>query len=453
LITTISFFTELLMRHRKVALCGLTAILLLASTAGGQERIAWVGAHVIPVDSPEIESGVVLIADGKIEQVGKVGEVQIPDGTKRIDAKGKVIMPGLVCTHSHVGGVGAADGSGPIQPGVRVMDSINVRDQGFKRALAGGLTTLNIMPGSGHLISGQTIYVKLRWGAGMPRTIEEIAYRGDDGQIMGGLKMANGTNSIGEAPFPGTRGKSAYLVRQKYIAAMEYRDKITAAGDDVAKRPTRDLDLESLVEVLEGKRVVHHHTHRADDIMTVLRLKEEFGFRVVLHHVSEAWKIPREIAAANVPCSVILLDSPGGKLEARDLVMRTGAVLEDAGVRVAFHTDDWITDSRVFFRMAAFGHRAGMSREKALESLTIAGAEMLGLDDRVGSLAPGKDADLVILSSDPFSVYTKVLETWVEGKMAFDRNNPRDELFAEGGYGAGSDTKPYLCCVSKGVSE
>lgn len=431
----------------------LAMMCMLAAPSAAQQRVALVGAHIIPVDGEEISEGVLLVADGKIEQVGRVGEVSIPDGTQRIDAKGKVIMPGLVCTHSHIGGPGAADRSGPIQPGVRVIDSINVRDPGFKRALSGGLTTLNIMPGSGHLISGQTVYVKLRWGGDMPKSIEEIAYLGSTGEILGGLKMANGTNSIGDAPFPGTRGKSAYLVRQKYIAAQEYQKKVAAAKEDPSKQPERDLDLETLVEVLEGKRVVHHHTHRADDIMTVLRLKEEFGFRVVLHHVSEAWKIPHEIAAANVPCSVILLDSPGGKLEARNLVMKTGAVLEDAGVRVAFHTDDWITDSRIFFRMAALGVRAGMSRTKALESLTIAGAEMLDLDDRVGTLSPGKDADFVVLSGDPFSVYTKVLETWVEGERAFDRNDPRDELFAEGGFGAGSDTEPYLCCASKGVSQ
>jgi imidazolonepropionase-like amidohydrolase len=438
-----------MLRSGTMWFCGL----LLATAVQADQPIAFVGAHLIPIDGPEIEDGVLVVADGKITQIGPSDQVQIADGTKRVDAKGKIIMPGLVCTHSHIGGIGAADGSGPIQPGVRVMDSINVRDAGFKRALSGGLTTLNIMPGSGHLISGQTIYVKLRWGGAMPRTIEEIAYRNPDGEIMGGMKMANGTNSIGDSPFPGTRGKSAYLVRQKYIDAIEYRDKVAQAGDDATKLPERNLDLEGLIEVLDGKRIVHHHTHRADDIMTVLRLKEEFGFRVVLHHVSEAWKIPNEIAAANVPCSVILVDSPGGKLEARNLLMKTGAVLEQAGVAVAFHTDDWITDSRVFLRMAALGVRAGMSREKALRSLTLAGAEMLDLGQRVGSLTVGKDADLVILSGDPFSVYTKVLETWVDGKQAFDRSNPRDELFAEGGFGAGSDTEPYLCCASRGVSQ
>ena len=426
---------------------------LFAAEASSTRRIAFVNAKILPVDGEEIPNGTLVIEGNKIVQIGSADSIVLEPGTERIDASGKTIMPGLVCTHSHIGGVGAADASGPVQPGVRVLDSVNVRDPGFKRALAGGLTTLNIMPGSGHLISGQTVYVKLRWGDSMPHTIEDIAYQTSDGDLLGGLKMANGTNSQGDAPFPGTRGKSAYLVRQKYIEALEYREQLKNAGEDLTKRPKRNLDLEALVEVLEGKRIVHHHTHRADDILTVLRLKKEFGFRVVLHHVSEAWKIPQEIAAADAPCSVILVDSPGGKLEARYLAMNTGGVLEKAGVRVAFHTDDWITDSRVFLRMAALAVRAGMSREKALESLTIAGAEMLDLGSRIGTLTPGKDADFVILSGDPFSVYTQVLETWVEGKRAFDRQDPRDLLYAEGGFGAGSDTEPYLCCASEGVSQ
>ena len=143
---------------------------------------------------------------------------------------------------------------------------------------------------------------------------------------------------------------------------------------------------------------------------------------------------------------MILVDAPGGKLEARYLLMKTGKILEDAGVRTAFHTDDWITDSRIFFRMAALGVRAGMSRKMALEGLTLAGAEMIGLDERIGSLEAGKDADFIVLDGDPLSVYTKVLETWVEGRPAFDRSNEKDRLYAVGGYGAGHDQDPYYCC-------
>ena len=363
-----------------------------------------------------------------------------------VDLAGKVVMPGLICTHSHVGGIGGADGSGPMQPGVRIFDSLNVLDSGYKRALAGGLTTLNVMPGSGHLISGQTVYLKLRFANGPPTRIESLFLRDENDRPLGGLKMANGTNSMRDAPFPGTRGKSAFLVREQYLKAREYQAKIARAADDLDKMPDRDLHLEALVEAMQGRRVVHHHTHRHDDIMTVIRISQEFGFPVVLHHVSDGWKVADEIARAGVPCSIIVLDSPGGKLEARDISLRTGGVLERAGVRVAFHTDDWITDSRVFLRSAALGVRAGMSRAGALAAVTLAGAEMLGLDQRIGSLEPGKDADFVVLSGDPLSVYSQVLETWVEGRRVFDRNDPQDRLYAVGGYGAAHDQSPYMCC-------
>ena len=212
---------------------------------------------------------------------------------------------------------------------------------------------------------------------------------------------------------------------------------LTIAAD---KKPARDLAMEGLCEVLSGRRVVHHHTHRHDDIVTVLRLAEEFGFRVVLHHVSEGWKVAEEIARAKVPASIIQIDSPGGKLEAVDLEFETGAILEKAGVLLAYHTDDPITDSRLFLRSAAMGVRAGLSRKTALEALTINGARMLELESRVGSLEPGKDADFILLDGDPLSVYTKVLETWIEGEKVFDRSDPADLLFAVGGYGAARDS-------------
>ena len=417
-------------------------ILLLAgwmaaspAVAQGQAgETAFIGARLIPISGPEIEDGVLLIRGSKIAAVGAHDDVTVPHEARVVDLAGRVILAGLVDTHSHIGGGGAADRSAPIQPGVRVLDSINARHSGFQRARAGGLTTLNVMPGSGHLISGQTAYLKLRQGD----TIEELVIEDPEGNPTGGLKMANGTNSRRDLPFPGTRGKSAALVRERFIAAQEYRDKKARFAEDPEKRPSRDLDLETLVEVMEGKRIVHHHTHRHDDILTVLRLREEFGFEVVLHHVSEGWKVAEQLAAAGVPSSVIVIDSPGGKLEARDLLLETGAILEQAGARVAFHTDDGITDSRLFLRSAALAVRAGMSRQGALEALTLEGARMLGMEDRVGSLEAGKDADFVILSGDPFSVYTQVLETWVEGEKVFDRSDPEDRKIATGGYGAGT---------------
>lgn len=422
------------------------ASLCVCLSARAQERpVAFDGATVITVSGPVIQDGVLVVHRGKIVSAGARSAVKVPADAQVVDARGKTIMPGLVDTHSHVGNGSGADGSAPIQPDVRVLDALDARDSGIKRARAGGITTVNVMPGSGHLLSGQTVYLKLRAG----KIIDDLFIRDARGEPAGGIKMANGTNSLrpgATGPFPGTRAKSAALVREQFTRAQEYREKIRRAGADKSKLPPRDLALEALSEALDGRRVVHFHTHRHDDILTAIRLSKEFGFRVVLHHVSEAWKVAGEIARAKAPASVILIDSPGGKLEAIDVRLTNGAALERAGALVGFHTDDYVSDSRFFLRQAGLAVRAGMSRERALHAMTLAGAEMLDLKERVGSLEAGKDADFIILSGDPLSVYTKVLETWVEGVRVFDRSNPEDRLYAVGGYGAGHDGSAHQDC-------
>lgn len=427
------------MLHRFLAPAVLAAMLMLplAALPAFAAGTAFVGARIIPVTGPAIVDGVLLVENGKIAAVGPRDAVRIPRDARVVElAASQVLMPGIVDTHSHIGEIAGADGSAPIQPGVRVLDALNVRSSGFKRALAGGITTVNVMPGSGHLVSGQTLYLKLR-GASV---IDDLLILDDAGQPMSGLKLANGTNSLRAPPFPGTRAKSAALVRQQFIRAREYREaRQRKDADSDEQDGGRDLDLETLVEVLDGKRMVHFHSHRHDDLMTAIRLRDEFGFRMVLHHTAEAWRVADEIAAAKVPVSLILLDSPGGKLEALHLEGRSAPALEQAGVQVAFHTDDWITDSRYFLRMAGMGIRAGMTPEGALRAMTVNGAQMLDLGTRVGSLEPGKDADFVILSGDPFSVYTRVQQTWVEGVKRFDLEDPDDRLVAEGGFGALAD--------------
>jgi len=427
----------------------LTLALLAAAAVAQELPHAFVGARVLPVSGPPLEDGVIVVQFGRVRAVGVRAAVEVPASAKVVDVKGKVLMPGLVDTHSHVGGGWGADSSAPIQPDVRMLDAINCRDAGLQRAQAGGITTINVMSGSGHLMSGQTIYLKNRDA----RTIEEQCYRFPDGTPMGGMKMANGTNSQQDPPFPGTRGKSAALVRERFLAAQEYKRKLDAAAGDPTKLPARDLGHEAMLEILAGQRIVHHHTHRHDDIVTVLRLSKEFGFRVVLHHVSEAWKVADEIAAANAACSLIVLDTPGGKLEAMDFDARSAAELERLGRPdlVGFHTDDWITDSRLFLRSAALAVRAGVSRETALAGLTLNAAKMLDLQERVGSLEPGKDADFLVLSGDPLSTYTRVEQTWVEGSKVFDLANEADRLWAEGGWGAGLARAGALCCVGEAV--
>ncbi len=416
----------------------LLAILATALILGAQDvPQAFVGGRVIPITGADIENGTVVIHEGRIVAVGDASSTDIPDGAVRHDTSGKVVMPGFVDSHSHVGSVDGGDGSGPMHPEARALDSINVRDARFQKAQAGGITTANIMPGSGHLLSGQTLYVKHREA----RTIDDMVIRRPDGSLAYGVKMANGTNSRKAPPFPGTRAKSAAIVREQFVKAAEYRDKLAAAGDDADQRPDRDLGLETLVDILEGDRVVHFHTHRHDDIVTILRLADEFGFQVVLQHVSDGWAVPEQIAASPhvVGASLILIDSPGGKIEAKDNQFATAPILDRAGVVTGFHSDDSITDSRLFNRMAALAVRVGMPRDRALYGLTMAGAIMMGLEDRVGSLESGKDADIIVLSGDPLSVYSHVLETWVDGSRVFDRSDPKDRLYAEGGFGASHD--------------
>tara|TARA_R110002096_G_scaffold237751_1_gene428588 strand:- start:34807 stop:36111 length:1305 start_codon:yes stop_codon:yes gene_type:complete len=408
---------------------GLACLLSSALQAQSKPQ-AFKGAHIIPINGVPIENGVLIVKDGKIVAVGGAN-TSIPSNATIYDVTGKVLMPGLVDTHSHLGEGDGGDRSSALHPDVRILDAIDPRSDTFKKALAGGITSVNIMPGSGHLMSGQTVYLKLR----SANVIEDMLLVVDaENDIYGGMKMANGTNPQGNPPFPGTRAKSAALVRELFVKAQNYQVKIAEADGDESKMPARDLQMDALVQILEGKRTVHNHTHRHDDILTAIRLSQEFGYKLVLHHVSEASKVADEIAAAGIPASIITLDSFGGKMEAIDLSNGNGAALEKAGVLVGFHTDDGITDSRLFLRSAAMAVREGMSREKALEAVTISNAKMMDIDNRVGTLEKGKDADFIILSGDPFSVYSHVEQTWIEGLLVWDRANPKDKDYSTGGY-------------------
>ena len=387
-----------------------------------------------PISSPPVENGLLVVQNGVIRYAGPMNQREIPRGAVEHDATGQVILPGLVDTHSHIAEVAGGDASHPLHSDVRTLDAINVRSSSIDRARAGGITTVNTMSGSGHLMSGQTTYLKLRDG----RTVDDLLFCENLlTDVCGGMKMANGTNSIRSAPFPGSRAKSASMARALFIEGQTYCAK-------EADERGRDIRLEPICEILDGRRTVHFHTHRHDDILTTLRLKEEFGFDLVLHHVSEGWKVADEIAAAGVGASIIIIDSPGGKLEAMDLLLFTGKVMDEAGVDVSIHTDDLITESRIFLRSAALAVRAGMNRTSALEAMTIVGARQLGVADRVGSLEAGKDADFVILSGDPLSTYTHVLQTWIEGAILFDRSDPDDRLIATGGYGAYDEGAMHL---------
>ena len=404
-----------------------------------QNPIAFKGALIYTATGAPIQNGVLVVQNGKILSIGNASTT-IPSNAEVIDMTGKVMMPGIVDTHSHLGGPAGGDNSASLNPDTRALDAVNPTSDGFKKALSGGITTINLMPGSGFLMSGQTIYVKMRPAV----TIEDLLITNEKG-VYGGLKMANGTNPVKPLPnFSGNRSKSAAMDRDLFMKAVEYKKKITRAGKDSSKLPDRDLKMEPLVEVLDGKRIVHFHTHKANDILTALRISKEFGFRVVLHHVTEGYKVAEQIAAAKVPCSIINVDAPGGKEEAINLWPGNGTTLEKAGVLTAIHTDDGITDSRLLLRSAAMSIREGMSHDYAIKALTINGARILDLDKQVGSLETGKDADFIILSGDPFSVYTRVLQTWVEGMKRFDLSNSADKAFAVGGLGVYSPDRGEL---------
>ncbi|MDH3592467.1 MAG: amidohydrolase, partial [Planctomycetota bacterium] len=316
----------------------LTCLLLLAALASA-DVLVLDGARIHTVTKGTIERGTVVIEKGRIKAVGKQGEVTIPEGAKVRDCAGLVIIPGLVDTHSHLGvysrpGVIAnSDGNemtGPVQSLVRALDSIHPRDPGIRLARAGGVTTANIMPGSGNVMGGQTAYVKLRG-----KTVEDMLI--DLAGGPGGMKMANGENpkrSYGQRRklAPGTRMKVMALQREIFTKAQRYRDE-RAKG-----KSERKIELEPVVEILEKKRTVHFHTHRADDILSALRLSQEFGFEVVLHHVTEAFLVGGEIAKRGVAVSLTLVDSPGGKPEAINLDIRNPAWAEKLGVEVALNT-------------------------------------------------------------------------------------------------------------------
>jgi len=391
-------------------------------------------------DAP-IPDAVLVVKDGKVLYAGPAATaIDFPADAEVRDLGGAVVIPGLVDTHSHIGlfgrpGVGAnADGnemSGPVQPGVRALDSINHDDPGIRMAVAGGVTTANIMPGSGNVIGGQTLYVKLRG-----RTVEQMVILGrlPDGRvILGGLKMANGENPKGygrnrsQAPF--TRMKVAALQREQFVKAREYKAK-----RDAGEKVEPNLDLEPLVEVLEKKRTVHFHCHRADDLMTAVRISEEFGFELVLQHATEGYRVADILAKKRIPVSLTLIDSPGGKPETIGLLEENAAVLAKAGVTVTINTDDSITESRFYLRTGAIAVRGGLPEMEALRALTWNAAKLLHLDHRLGSLEKGKDADFVVLSGAPFSTYTQVLETHIEGRKRFDRSKKADWVYQAGGF-------------------
>jgi len=395
------------------------------------------GGTVITVTKGTIEGGDILIKDGKIVRVGK--EIKAPDGTIIVDAAGKFVMPGIIDVHSHIGvnswpDVPANDdgneATDPITPQVRAEDAFNADDPAIRRAIAGGVTTIMTVPGSANLIGGQAIVVKLKPG----RTVDEIKIKG----ALPGMKMALGENPKGvygeRKQMPSTRMGNIALLRQWFQKAREYNLKWESferkrEKDKNAEQPERDLRLEALGDILKGKYLVHIHCYDRDEMLAMIKVADECGFKIKSFiHGLEAYQIADTLAARNIAVCT-WTDWWGFKLEAWEGIPQAPGILASKGVRLVFHSDSPNQIQRLWLD-AAKAIRYGLDRQKAFEALTINPAWTLGLENRIGSIEEGKDADIAIFSGHPFDIYSKVEKTIVDGEILYDRSKEKSALEA-----------------------
>ena len=383
-------------------------------------------ATVLTVSHGTIEHGAVLIKDGKIAAVGQ--SIKAPEGAQVIDASGQFVTPGIIDCHSHIaidGGVN--EGSISISSIANIADVLNSDDIDIYRDLAGGVTAANVLHGSANAIGGQTIVIKLRWG----QPASKLPFEG----ALPGIKFALGENpkrsNFGglrgaEARYPTTRMGVEETIRAGFTEARDYKkawdeyNRRAAAGGKNLIAPRRDLRLEPLVEVLEGKRYVHSHCYRADEILMLLRVAKEFGFQVrTFQHVLEGYKVADEIAAAGAGASTFS-DWWAYKVEAYDAIPYNAAIMTRRGVVVSVNSDDAEEATHLNQEAAKMMKYGGLSHDEALKLVTLNPAIQLGIDKRVGSIDAGKDADLVIYNHDPLSAYAVVQKTLIDGRVYFD---------------------------------
>jgi imidazolonepropionase-like amidohydrolase len=388
--------------------------------------LAIMGGRVVPVAGPPFEDGVVLISDGRIEAVGR--DVRVPEAAERLDAAGKVVLPGLVDAHTHLGVHEEAEGwagqdtnemTDPVTPHVRALDAINPADLAFADAVAGGVLTVNVNPGSGNPIGGQAAAIR---SAG--RTVDEMLLRAPSG-----LKSALGENPkrvYGDRKqLPSTRLGTAAVIRDALVKARNYLDKLDR-GDD-GEPPERDLRWEALGLVLSGEIPWRQHCHRADDIATALRLADEFGYRLVIDHGTEAALLADRLAERGVPVLIGPLLTSRSKVELRNRSLASPGRLAAAGVELGIITDHPVVPIHLLHVQAALAVREGLDPSAALRAVTLTPARVLGLDDRLGSLEPGKHATLCVWSGDPLDARSRVETAWIEGRQVFgsDPDSPR----------------------------
>lgn len=369
---------------------------------------AIINAHVVPVSSPAIPRGTVVMGNGVITAVGS--DVAVPAGARIIDAAGKWLLPGFIESHGHVGIHEEANGwagddtnemTGPNMAAVRAIDAIDIDDEGFRDALAGGITTIVVKPGSGNPIGGQSVAIK-SWGG---RTIDE--------QVISDAVSVK--SALGENPkrvygdrlqTPSTRLGVSLVIREAFTQAQDYaeaRDAAAEKGEPFA----RDLGKETLARVLSGELAWDQHAHRHDDIATAIRLADEFGYRLVINHGTEGHKLADVLAERGIPVIFGPLFTARSKVELRDRAFSNLVALAAAGVRVAITTDHPVVPINFLVHQASLAVKEGLPVQTALEALTVNPAAILRLDERVGSLTPGLDADVVLWSGDPLDVTSR----------------------------------------------
>jgi imidazolonepropionase-like amidohydrolase len=387
--------------------------------------------NILTAAGPVIRNGAVLMRDGKIMAVGQT--VDAPAGATVIDGSNKWVTPGIIDNHSHLGvyaapGVDAlSDGNemtNPVTANVWAEHSVWPQDPQFPRILAGGVTTIQVLPGSANLIGGRGATLKVVPG----RTVQDLKFP----EAKHGLKMACGENPkrVYASRGPSTRMGNVAGYRAAWINAEAYRRKWDAwLANPNGDPPQRDLGLETLADVLRGNILVHNHCYRADEMAQMMDIADEFGYQIQsFHHGVEAYKVADLLATKGIGASV-WADWGAFKMEAMDGVKGNLAILHTAGVRTIVHSDDPSGAQRLNQEAAkgiAAGRALGLAvpEEEAIKWITINPAWSIGLDDRIGSIEQGKNADVVLWSANPFSVYARAEKVWIDGALMFDRLDP-----------------------------
>ena len=381
-------------------------------------------ATVLTVTKGTLQNTDILVENGKIARIGQ--GITPPRGAQVMDATGKYVMPGIIDAHSHMMADAINESTLSVTSMARILDVLDPTEVNVYRALAGGVTTINILHGSANTIGGQSATVKLKYG----RPAGEMIFPG----APPGIKFALGENVTRKnrpvmpgqtRRYPSTRMGQEEVLRDAFTRAQDYKrawDEYRARGHRNAPPPRRDLELEPLVEVLEGKRLVHAHSYRADEIHMLLQVAQEFGFTVkTLQHVLEGYKVAPEIAKHGAGASSFA-DSWSYKIEAYDAIPYNNAIMTRAGVITTINSDSDERIRRLNIDAAKLMRYGDLSEEEALKTITYNAAWQLGVQDRVGSIEVGKDADLAIWNAHPLSVYANVQATMIDGEIFFDRD-------------------------------